>query len=458
MFVSWLEQGVFDALSRGYLDTVLLEIYENTCDDNHGSENARDFQGTQNADSGNPGDNIESRRGASSKKLQEVFSFAVSYPPNSGPYFNLSRSACAQNGIGIGLSKENIKKNTSEVLRLLVQMASKLQPLPERKIVSIKLLYTDKTPAGYEPPLFQAASESSMGQWFENRPLRISPGKVLTPYHEMSINIRTALKIRENQEKNKVESDTSTDSTMSSVGESESTRPPQHIMTPHERRNCTAKSSTEHIDIGASCGNSCRGVKKAQVAISKSSKSDVEIKVKSNDSERKVADAANDVRRLSLQTNAKSAKPNASTHVARAGFNGANADSAPKRLSKESKSGLRLRIREQPRTCLIPNDETPQTDGAQAEQKNSAARYRNSIIGTKMTSEKTGKDPPATNNDLNPQATPRETPTIRASAKRRKVSEVANPIEQVPKRSRRSIRARELADRTGGTENVSTCF
>lgn len=194
LFIQWLEKGVFDALTKKYLSTVFLEVFENIEGQEGNKEN--DVRvGTQCGDSGIPlGKKDENNH---SRRLLEVFSFEVSYPVDSdGPEFRMSRSGPRGGEKDDGeCSRENIKQNTASVLRRLVELASTLAPLPDDRVISMKLLYTDDTPKNYEPPLFCAAPNDSTNCWFENRPLRLSPGKVRTPYHELMMHIRTQAEV-----------------------------------------------------------------------------------------------------------------------------------------------------------------------------------------------------------------------------------------------------------------------
>jgi HORMA domain len=197
MFVQWLEQGVFDALSRKYLSTVLLEIYEEV-PAAAPSKSARNEipAETQKGDSSAPYPPQSGKD--TTRRIIEVFSFSVDYPAESaGPEFTMAggdnvSGKKMQTSFSPDCSRGAIKQATSEVLRRLVQQASALAPLPENRVVTMKLLYTSDTPADYEPPMFRPAGDESTNCWFENRPLRLSPGKVHTPYHEMHIRIRTA--------------------------------------------------------------------------------------------------------------------------------------------------------------------------------------------------------------------------------------------------------------------------
>lgn len=106
LYTDWLEKGVFDALQKKYLEVVLLEIYD----------------------------------GSDSTKLLECFSFGVSYT-DEGASFSLG------GGTGKGETskpidveaKEEIKTSTSAVIRTLIELCAKLQPLPDNRIISMKV-------------------------------------------------------------------------------------------------------------------------------------------------------------------------------------------------------------------------------------------------------------------------------------------------------------------------------
>lgn len=121
-FVDWLEEGLFDALEKGYLDVVLLEVF------------ARDPRKS----------NSNSRRGAKKShvlgrgELLECFSFIVTYGKDGA---QLKLSGRGNNGATScpSGSKDEIKKSTSLVLRSLVELTETLQPLPKNRILSLKV-------------------------------------------------------------------------------------------------------------------------------------------------------------------------------------------------------------------------------------------------------------------------------------------------------------------------------
>lgn len=157
IFMKWLEDGVFDALSKKYLATVMLEIYEDISEQDKKNEAAfsqKKLAETQMACSADPA----IKAGKGKRRLLEVFSFGVEYPDGdqSDPRFRLS---CAGSGSGTPANtkegiREAMKKSTSDILRQLVELTQTLQPLPKSRVVSMKLMYTSKTPSSYEPPMY----------------------------------------------------------------------------------------------------------------------------------------------------------------------------------------------------------------------------------------------------------------------------------------------------------------
>lgn len=50
-------------------------------------------------------------------------------------------------------------------------------------------MYTRETPDEYEPPGFQRGCEQDVA-WFTDEPISVKPGKVSTPFHNVSVTIR----------------------------------------------------------------------------------------------------------------------------------------------------------------------------------------------------------------------------------------------------------------------------
>lgn len=120
-FVDWLEHGVFDALQKKYLEVVILEIYEGP--ETRNSKNA--FK-----------DISESK--LTSRKLLECFSFSISYS-GDGANFALAAGNARGDTSRSMEPKAQIKQNTSDVIRLLIELSSALRPLPPSRVISVKV-------------------------------------------------------------------------------------------------------------------------------------------------------------------------------------------------------------------------------------------------------------------------------------------------------------------------------
>jgi HORMA domain len=461
-YCDWLEEGVFDALSHQYLETVLLEIYDDSNDvkaaahkssNRNTTEEAADSDDgtgmmaieTQNADSDAPTKDAKPSPGSVSiraqpkRRLLEVFSFSVLYPKASGPELSLSRSSPANGSSPAQCSRRSIKHNTSEVLRLLVELSSTLQPLPDNRIISIKLLYSPSTPDDYEPPLFSAAREDSMNCWFENRPLRLTPGRVSTPYHEMSLCIRSIVDVQggEDDEVEEVKGEDADDEDMDGDREGDSHEERERNeneemtrgidtadSTPAEYRENVSDDdmptrATEVVDIGGSCGNTCRAAPlRNPLSESQSTAKNAIIVDHDESNDKFIAETEEKVNRLSIICSPRTAA------LERKG--GSSFPPTP-----SSSSRLRLRLYHNP-VAIRPTKITPDPSTC-----GTPARRMGHHLGR----------PP-----LPSPLTPSSAATGRTTS-RRKVSEVAQPVHQRPKRVRRGA-----LTPTSQAENVSACF
>ncbi len=156
-----MEHGVFDALQKKYLETVLLEIYEGP------EEGSKEEGQTKN------------------RKLLECFSFGVSYSVEGASFALATPSGSLGDTSAPTELKASIKQETKSVIRTLIELSAKLRPLPPNRVISMKLLYAPGTPADYEPAYFRKANPDDLA-WFESKPERISCGNVTTPFHHVS--------------------------------------------------------------------------------------------------------------------------------------------------------------------------------------------------------------------------------------------------------------------------------
>ncbi|KAJ5066293.1 horma domain-containing protein [Anaeramoeba ignava] len=157
----WLEYGVFDALSKKFLRTIIFGIY---LDPNRENE------------------------------MIECYTFSISYPNEKSIELNLENQS--KNGIIEKKlkfqTKEEIKQAWVSVIRTIVQLSQTLSPIPENRFITMKLLYYDEiTPPDYEPKFFQ---NSQKDFFFLSKPLDLKLGsKILTPFHSLDLRIKTSI-------------------------------------------------------------------------------------------------------------------------------------------------------------------------------------------------------------------------------------------------------------------------
>ena len=142
MLQEWIEKGVFDALQRGYLASVDLDVF-----DRH------------------PNDPFA--------KLLEKYAFVVDAPANGAEELTMRMS-----GMVVGSSndkpashtptqptptKESIHASMQRMIKSIVMLTSSLDELPHDRFVSMSVGYNSSVPSGYEPPFFCAAPPVGVG-------------------------------------------------------------------------------------------------------------------------------------------------------------------------------------------------------------------------------------------------------------------------------------------------------
>ncbi|KAG2375185.1 hypothetical protein C9374_010189 [Naegleria lovaniensis] len=161
--IDWLEKGVFEALKKKYLRVIIFGV----CSD--------------------PSNEMES--------MIESYEFKITYPDREGAQVNVSRVENNQTnkkvGIKCGQTKQEITQSMIMMLRTLITLAQTLQPIPETRYITMKLLYyEDITPADYEPAFFRALREEESKQ-FNKDFVKLKIGQVETQYHSLNIRVRT---------------------------------------------------------------------------------------------------------------------------------------------------------------------------------------------------------------------------------------------------------------------------
>ncbi|KAL9239126.1 hypothetical protein vseg_013476 [Gypsophila vaccaria] len=163
--IDWMEKGVYDALQKKYLKTLLFSICQ-----------------------------------AINGPTIEEYTFAFSYPnPDSQEVsMNISRTGSKKQGGTFNSANEvtpnQMKSSACKMIRTLVQLMRTLDKMPEERTILMKLLYyEDVTPADYEPPFFrECTEEETRNQWTRN-PLRMEVGNVNSKHFVLALKVKSVL-------------------------------------------------------------------------------------------------------------------------------------------------------------------------------------------------------------------------------------------------------------------------
>ncbi|KAJ3218155.1 HORMA domain-containing protein 1 [Dinochytrium kinnereticum] len=150
--LDWLEKGIYDALARHYLKSLIFGIY---------------------LDPTKP------------EELIESYTFGFSYPSKDQWCITIGDQA---KDVFRMKTKKEIVKATSEMIRRVIVLT---QTLNNAHVTMRLYYYDDVTPHDYEPPCFTAGSDRSMFT-FPHHPDRFQLGQVDTPYHSLGLHISTA--------------------------------------------------------------------------------------------------------------------------------------------------------------------------------------------------------------------------------------------------------------------------
>ncbi|BFZ60662.1 hypothetical protein YB2330_001704 [Saitoella coloradoensis] len=155
--LDYIEKGVYDALGKRHLRSVILAIY---------------------LDPAKPHDIIESY----------TFSFA----------YKSTGEACMTiidtNGQSIdGVKNLDARKSVQALLRRLIMLTQTLRPLPDSRWITIKLVYNESTPDEYQPPGFKDSTEEeglrfTSGESGEE-PMAFEAGTMCAGWHAVHLKV-----------------------------------------------------------------------------------------------------------------------------------------------------------------------------------------------------------------------------------------------------------------------------
>ncbi|KAL9244830.1 hypothetical protein vseg_018551 [Gypsophila vaccaria] len=172
--IDWMEKGVYDALQKKYLKTLLFSICEKT-----------------------------------DGRMIEEYAFSFSYPnPDSQEVsMNINRTGNKKQGGKFNLTNEvtpnQMKSSACKMIRTLVQLMRTLDKIPDERTILMKLLYyEDVTPRDYEPPFFrECTEEEARNQWTKN-PLKMDVGNVNSKHFVLELKVKSVLDPCENDNEN----------------------------------------------------------------------------------------------------------------------------------------------------------------------------------------------------------------------------------------------------------------
>ncbi|KAI0807770.1 HORMA-domain-containing protein [Fomes fomentarius] len=179
--LDYLDNGIFDALSKQYLRSLIFAIYLDDQDPNN---------------------------------IVEAYTFNFSYCKIPGTaeavpvmtlgeeMMNLSLSSFPgqQDPVAEATKKGKVptlgevKRSLKTLIKNLIQATTQMDALPKRRFATFKLFYYDNTPDDYEPPHFRAG-DALKDKWFMTThdkgevPERCSVGFVHTGYHGVDIKV-----------------------------------------------------------------------------------------------------------------------------------------------------------------------------------------------------------------------------------------------------------------------------
>uniref|UniRef100_A0A0E0QTH6 HORMA domain-containing protein n=1 Tax=Oryza rufipogon TaxID=4529 RepID=A0A0E0QTH6_ORYRU len=164
--IDWMEKGVYDALQKKYLKTLLFCI----CEKEEGP-------------------------------MIEEYAFSFSYPNTSGDEvaMNLSRTGSKKNSAtfksnAAEVTPDQMRSSACQMIRTLVSLMRTLDQMPEERTILMKLLYYDDvTPEDYEPPFFKCCADNEAINIWNKNPLKMEVGNVNSKHLVLALKVKSVL-------------------------------------------------------------------------------------------------------------------------------------------------------------------------------------------------------------------------------------------------------------------------
>ncbi|CAN4075595.1 unnamed protein product [Withania somnifera] len=164
--IDWMEKGVYDALQKKYLKTLLFCVCE-----------------------------------AIDGPVIEEYAFSFGYPSSNSEEvsMNVNRIGTKKGGTikcnsTTEITPNQMRSSACKMVRTLVQLMRTLDKMPEERTILMKLLYHDDvTPADYEPPFFRCCTDKdSLNPWMKN-PLKLEVGNVNSKHLVLALKVKSVL-------------------------------------------------------------------------------------------------------------------------------------------------------------------------------------------------------------------------------------------------------------------------
>ncbi|KAM3276524.1 hypothetical protein ACQJBY_044747 [Aegilops geniculata] len=164
--IDWMEKGVYDALQKKYLKTLLFCI----CEKEEGP-------------------------------MIEEYAFSFSYPNTNGEEvaMNMSRTGSKKNSAtfksnAAEVTPDQMRSSACKMIRTLVSLMRTLDQMPEERTILMKLLYyDDATPEDYEPPFFKGCAENEAVNIWNKNPLKMEVGNVNSKHLVLALKVKSVL-------------------------------------------------------------------------------------------------------------------------------------------------------------------------------------------------------------------------------------------------------------------------
>uniref|UniRef100_A0ACD5Y7R5 Uncharacterized protein n=1 Tax=Avena sativa TaxID=4498 RepID=A0ACD5Y7R5_AVESA len=164
--IDWMEKGVYDALQKKYLKTLLFCI----CEKEEGP-------------------------------MIEEYAFAFSYPNMKGEEvsMNMSRTGSKKNSAtfksnAAEVTPDQMRSSACKMIRTLVSLMRTLDQMPDERTILMKLLYYDDvTPEDYEPPFFKVCGDNEAINIWNKNPLKMELGSVNSKHLVLALKVKSVL-------------------------------------------------------------------------------------------------------------------------------------------------------------------------------------------------------------------------------------------------------------------------